>query len=265
MARHFEHDSAEYIDVGGWNEADGLTVLSCFAWVRLESNDDFQHRWISQNESTGTSEDDHTIMWGNNYSGEYIKQRVRLDTNDGDTRTAIDGTNFDATFGTWIALGWNWSAARGTVRFLHNGVYTGLEQALTGDQIYGDATRDFYIGNDAYNQSNCMDGDMAELALWGGTTVISDAEFLVMAKGVNPAHIRPYQLIGGWHLDGFHSPEPDFSGRGNNGALSGTVKSSHAPVSPPSFLDMADPKGVAAPGGLSIPVAMNSYRQRRTA
>ena len=70
---------------------------------------------------------------------------------------------------------------------------------------------------------------------------------------------------------GFHgvSSFPDLTGGGNNGTQTGTlVLKDHCPISPPFGLDGGWP-GAFTPagggGGLSIPVAMRTYRSRRVA
>jgi hypothetical protein len=68
------------------------------------------------------------------------------------------------------------------------------------------------------------------LAVWN--VVLTAAEHLSLSKGVLPYKIRPSALIGWWQLDGLQSPEPDFSGKANNGTLTGTALVFGAPTMP---------------------------------
>ncbi len=56
--------------------------------------------------------------------------------------------------------------------------------------------------------------------------------------------------------------QPDWSGNGNTGAVTGATVADHAPLGPPFGFDAGFPFIAAAVGGLSIPVAMSQYRRQ---
>ncbi|MFQ5788418.1 MAG: LamG-like jellyroll fold domain-containing protein, partial [Thermodesulfobacteriota bacterium] len=72
------------------------------------------------------------------------------------------------------------------------------------------------------------DGILSDCAMW--SVVLSDAEINALSNGIPPKVIRPDSILGYWPLYGSHSPEPDWSGNGENGTITGTAKAEHAPV-----------------------------------
>jgi hypothetical protein len=73
-----------------------------------------------------------------------------------------------------------------------------------------------------------FNGNIADAAVWN--TALSDGEVAALAKGARPYSVRPGSLVGYWPLDGLQSPEPDLSGKANNGTLTGTALVSGPPV-----------------------------------
>lgn len=71
-------------------------------------------------------------------------------------------------------------------------------------------------------------GILAEVGIWN--VVLTNAEILSLGRGVPPREVRRSALVGYWPLYGAASPEPDFSGLGANGVLTGTTTANHAPV-----------------------------------
>ena len=65
------------------------------------------------------------------------------------------------------------------------------------------------------------DGDLCEGALWSAD--LTDGETLALGNGVHPCVIRRSSLAGYWPIYGAASPEPDWSGSGNNLTVTGTT------------------------------------------
>ena len=68
---------------------------------------------------------------------------------------------------------------------------------------------------------------------------------------------RVYNILG--YSGGAGVTQPDYSGNGNTGTVTGATVSDHAPLGPPFGFDVGFPFVTAAVGGLSIPVGMNQY------
>lgn len=101
------------------------------------------------------------------------------------------------------------------------------------------------IGYSAQNTQVTLDGSMADVGLW--SSVLTANEVLGLARGQRPYMVRQSTLLGYWPLDGRASPEPDLSGKGNNGVLSGTTIA----AGPPETL--FTPKWVATPNASTPP------------
>lgn len=114
--------------------------------------------------------------------------------------------------------------------FFINGIkkeYTAVT-APTGTRT-SDAGNDVNIGsNSALSRS--FDGMIAEFAIWD--IELTDVECFALNDGISPNRIRPSAMVGYWPLYGNSSPEPDLSGNGNNGTVTGTTKADHTPVQP---------------------------------
>lgn len=88
----------------------------------------------------------------------------------------------------------------------------------------------------------------AHAAVWN--TNLTAGEISALAKGVLPLSIRPLSLRGYWPLDGLQSPEPDFSGNGNNGTLpNGSTPAAGPPV---MMFTPRWPRNIAAAAGGGI-------------
>lgn len=81
---------------------------------------------------------------------------------------------------------------------------------------------------DGSSRSSFMDGDVAEVAMWN--IALSDAEVLMLSKGVSPLMVRPDALIFYAPLMGNGSPEPEYRGARNLTVTGSAKATSHAPV-----------------------------------
>lgn len=93
-------------------------------------------------------------------------------------------------------------------------------------------------------------GNIADVALWNVALTVN--ELLSLAKGTRPWKIRKSSLKGVWPLFGLQSPEPDYSGNINSGALTGTGAANGPPINPATrkvptiYLDQNTSTGVGS-------------------
>lgn len=73
-------------------------------------------------------------------------------------------------------------------------------------------------------------GAIAEVGIWN--RVLTPAEVAALATGVPAPVAAPSGLVGYWPLHGVSTTEPDLSGQGNNGTVSGTTVAAPPPVGP---------------------------------
>jgi hypothetical protein len=74
---------------------------------------------------------------------------------------------------------------------------------------------------------NFFNGSMTDAAFW--TTKFTPAQISALAAGTRPVNVNSANLLWWLPLDGYQSPEPDLSGNGNNGTLTGTTQVLGAP------------------------------------
>ena len=98
--------------------------------------------------------------------------------------------------------------------------------------------------------ANFDDGRMGEFGLWN--TVLNANEINSLAKGQTPNRMQAANLLIYWRL-GVASPEPDWSGNGLNGTISGTTTVvDHEQVRPAFGFDTTLLAAPAAVGGVSL-------------
>jgi hypothetical protein len=131
--------------------------------------------------------------------------------------------------GTWYNIIWTQTVSSGA------GTYTIY---LNGSSIFSDngtlvtgfvsGSHTWNVGNIVPAGTNPLNGYMADMAVW--STVLSGTELAALANGARPSTIRPTLLLGWWPMGGYQSPEPDLSGKANNGTLTGTTPAFGPPI-----------------------------------
>lgn len=131
----------------------------------------------------------------------------------------------------------------------------------------GIGSEPLYSGIDPSGENDDWDGLIGWYAVYDGAFSLSQIQQLYYHTR-NRSGI-PLRISGKtlkvWCLPGLHgkSSIPDFSGNGYNGTGNANlIVASHVPLGPPFGFDVGMAY-VAAAGGLSIPVAMEYYRNRR--
>ncbi len=145
-----------------------------------------------------------------------------------------------------------------------DGVY--LDDALTGTMsaALGD-TSDVYLGLTRFQTEDAVDGDMAHASYVDAALTKREIEGYLRSPARMIAEWVPKYGVQ-WYVPlGIGSPEPDFSGSGNNGIVVGTPGIGENPPTAPWYGFDAGWAGIVAPvaGGTTIPVLMGSYKRRR--
>ncbi len=215
MSRSFD-GSGDEISIGNTTEHDNLTDWTIHSWAKL--NNLTGDRVIIGNWPTFglltfffddvASASGRTDVWHVFISGQ---DRVESATSAAvvDTWQAVNGS-YDAT--TEIQL---W--------------IDGVEDANSPTAI---SETNMGLNNDLVIAAlpaggRVMDGFLSHITWWD--VVLSDNEKVALANGVNPIAIRPNNIISLWPLWGNQSPEPDWSGNGNTGTNTGSVKGNDGP------------------------------------
>jgi hypothetical protein len=124
-----------------------------------------------------------------------------------------DPASATVSINTWYHQAMTAVDGAGTCQGYLNGVADGASFTTPNSTFVSAAN--VSIGHDA--GPDLFNGSLADVAIWNVT--LTSLEIAALAAGVRPGRIRPSSLIGWWPLDGLVSPEPDLSGRANNGTL----------------------------------------------
>jgi Concanavalin A-like lectin/glucanases superfamily len=171
--------------------------------------------------------------------------------NNGFASSANSTQNVSYFVGGWHHLAGTFKASTGEGIVYVDGIASGT--VSSGYSGVGGGNQNFIIGNQSGGGSPFFNGKLAEGALWNA--VLSPNEIASLASGSLPYQIRPLSLAGYWPLYGVASPEPDLSGNGNNGTLTGTTYTNHPPVQPFQLLNANFPLLSFSPPPPPPPVA----------
>lgn len=264
MARTFDNETGERIQIGtaGFTNGDNCYVGG---WIYITSiSGGVDHRFIAK--ATGTSPAAHTWMLGT--TGNTL--RARWQDSSTTVTTIVGATNLTvAHLNKWIFVLTEFQNAA-NIRIMLDGTQD-VTNALNRKVLTETSTQSV-IGNSHDNASatSSPNGHMAWWFTAKRSSILTADEHTALARGVPPWRIFRGQsdLIHCFPLWGDHAPEINLVQGGTSGTIQGTIPRHHGgpPIlfpyrwRMPPFLEE-----VAAAGGLSIPVAMHSYRQRRIA
>lgn len=134
----------------------------------------------------------------------------------------IDFIGFTVSANVWTHFCVTFSTGGNAVLFL-NGVSQDTVSAGSGTIAPASSVAFGSDGTDSFYPGRLADG-----GIW--TATLSGGEILALGNGARPGSIRQQNLVGWWPLDGLNSPEPDLSGKANNGTLTGTALAAGPPV-----------------------------------
>jgi hypothetical protein len=127
-----------------------------------------------------------------------------------------------------------------------------VQQSGSGSHT-SNAGTDFIIGNKSNNNAP-TNARIANLRMWN--RILTAGEILTQQKNRGPIGIgSALNMELGWNGTG---TQPDWSGNGNNGTVSGMTVADHVPLGPRFGFDDFSPSFLAG-SGLSIPVGMHHY------
>jgi len=225
MSRNFNNVDQDRVDLGDVTASRFLVAnnWATFAFFRIENS----------------ATDDRTILakWGTGLSTRQF--RVRTDAQTAPTNLEVySNDNIRITGGdnvalnTWYFLGISHAASGNVTLYLFDMAGTVLDDGLTGSWFDDtDPTGEITIGGRA-TSADPMDGDVA----WAGylQQEITKTEFLEIMRAPRSA----LRYSPEWLLPlGLGSPEPDWSGKGNNGTVTGSTIGNNPPVAPWFGLD----------------------------
>ena len=129
------------------------------------------------------------------------------------------------TFGVWMHLAVYSNGPGNTGAFYVNGSLNSTAGSMSA-AVSGNCMLSAGL---ATSFNTYLDGTLADIAIWN--TVLTPTEIGSLARGGRPGGIRPANLLVWWPMDGQQSLEPDLSGKGNNGTLTGTAPGFNPPIS----------------------------------
>lgn len=266
MSRTFNGNSSNYISLGDITaarfEVDVDYSWCCFFNLADLTTDD--HTLIAK-WGSATNTRQFTVVVQNNLGGPPTPIKIEADN-----ENMVIETSTSLEEDTWyfILVTHNGTSNTTTVYVWDVSDQSVIDDGLTGTHSSDVAvlTQDIEIGK-REGSADVVDGLVSCNCYFDGELSKADGEFLLM----DPVAALPYMkekhgVQFALFLEGTESPEPDWGGLGNDGTINGTLAKG---VNPPvrwlgsRMPIIGVPAGGAPPAGLSIPVAMRSYRNLR--
>lgn len=139
---------------------------------------------------------------------------------------AAGSPNFSYQEKFHVAVAWNGGTPQDSVTWYKNGIDVGNDAG--GSAGSGARTSDtanvLTIGNDS-GATRTFDGDLAHVQIFNRALNSGEVNQIMRFPGSITRGLVLYQ-----RLEGFNSTEPDYSGRGNNGIVTGALKGAFAPA-----------------------------------
>lgn len=149
------------------------------------------------------------------------------------------------------------------------GIWVGTLSALASESTYGTSTdgsgaldsnaaNSFIVGNrPAANLA--FEGDAAFVSFWN----VALSETQIHAQQFRP-HVKTGCVLFSHYGFNGTGTQPDWSGNGNSGAVTGATVADHVPLGPAFGFDLGWQGQIAAAvAGNAMPLAMDHYRRRR--
>lgn len=137
-------------------------------------------------------------------------------------------SNFTQTVGSWAYVICTWNGSAYAIYVNSSAPDNSVNDATGPSGLVPGGGTGVSIGCDAAGPGKFWTGNMAEVAVWN--TALNTANITSLVNGVRPFRVNSANLVDWWPLDGLASPEPDLSGKGNNGTLTGTALAPGPPI-----------------------------------
>lgn len=233
MARLFDNVDDQILvgSVSQWTFIKNTAVFTIAMWVKFTDHaaDDLYGIIANINSSNQNG----FGVWFDNRTGVFIKKLRLLVVRGVAGDPVIDSNSSDnfVTDNNWHMLG---VVCNGTNAFFWRDTTSETGSDVVGTLGTGDNDRAPTWGRvNGPTPDFPLNGSLAEAAIWD--VALTDDQMRMLAGRRCALRVRPDRLVatgGYWPFYGTGSPEPDLSGRGNNGTVTGAVVADHAPVAP---------------------------------
>ena len=225
MALTFGAASAHQVNIGSGASLDNLTTFSFAMWIKPASTANTGRGWMGKY-------NDATVGWEVNQlfaDGTTFRLVTRRG---GGGRLERRGATGVLTANVWAFVGGEWDEPAGlsncyagslsSIVTLQNGALTN-----TGSVMTNDAALSCVIGNAVNGGTLSANSNIAYCQIWN--RVIGIEEF-------RRQQFHPHKSLGsvGFYLLGYAGTgtQPDWSGNGNNGTVTGATVAAHVPLGP---------------------------------
>lgn len=229
MSRDFDGVD-DVIDCGSAASLDNINTFTYCAWMYPDTlGEGSAGRIIRKFNAAATAGKSWRVIAGNAMS-----LTVDRATTDGTYNTAAS----TVTTGEWqfVATTYSGTAGPKAYRAVAGGAIAEMSYA-TGHPVIGsgaevtEADGNWLIGNQA-DGARTWDGKLAGIRVYNRILTLGEMKMVMQGR------VLASGLIGWWELMGTGSPEPDWSGKKNNGTVTGAVAGRHSPISMPFGMDM---------------------------
>jgi len=253
MARTNTADTANYLLAGSAPVTDSPFSFACWASVDVTNNAGMGLMYAG---NSGSGIDVMRLTCQGNVANDPV--RIQLRNNVGDSNFA-DSTA-GPTDATWFHAAGT-SSATDTVRAYFNGGNSGSASGAMASPSISESGIGMWRAGASISQA--LDGAIGHAAWWD--IELSAAQIATLAGGLHPYLMAPANLQGYLPMTGASAGAEVDLVSGISYAETGTMGQSGQPhvVVWPAWPSVS--RQAAAAGGLTIPVAMHSYRKRRAA
>jgi len=247
---------ADRIDHGTGSSLDNIDTGAVATWIKLTTGTGYSALWQKGLAASGFQ----LIGLNDGSAGEIFFAKATTSTNP--SHVSVE----EIAIGVWTFVGVTWDFSVDLDQ-LNIHIYLGdrstpaVESTYDGGafglgSLVSNAGRNAVVGNNEPG-ANDFNGEIANFKYWNRVLTLSDliAQQYGAPVGAGCLLHTEYGING-------TGTQADWSGNGNNGTVTGSAVSDHAPI-PKPFSRREAVEWETTPGGITIPVASSYYRRRR--